>query len=454
MTSNWEAARYGAPAAPLAILTVPLLAYLPPFYANSLGLSLSGIGLVFFLARLWDGITDPLIGIWSDRIKSRTGQRKPWLVLGLPVLLVAFYYLTHPPGGAGLLYVGCWLILTYLGWTMIQIPYLSWGAELSSNYRIRNRISGWREGMTIFGIMLAAVVPLVGLGDDSKNLPLVIDLTFWVVLALLPIGLLTSILTVPEGRHYLRHSTSVWSALVSAWKNLPLRQLLLVVLCYRTGWSVFDATFVLYILEIIQLDFGFLPLILAQYLASIAFSPVVIVMANRFGKHVVLSASLLAGALFLVTIFLFPPVESPVLAIFLWFLLGLANTALWIMPTSMIADTVDYGQWRGLVAHSGLYMAGYNFIQKVSLGAGIVLAFPLLDLFGFTAGEGQTARNANVLEVITCLIPALMLLGAGLWLRRFPITEKRQRILRTRIARRESCIKSQSIEPARKTHEY
>ncbi|MDO8862001.1 MFS transporter [Haliea sp. E1-2-M8] len=434
--THWQSVLYGLPAAPMAILTVPLLAYLPPYYAGTLGFSLTGIGLVFFCARLWDGITDPAIGLWSDRIKARSGGRKSWLILGLPLLLLSFYCLTHPPEGAGLPFVMLWLILTYLAWTMIQIPYLSWGAELSADYRIRNRICGWREGFGIVGIMLAAAIPLLGLGEDADDLSRVIHLTFLVVLVLLPLNLALSMFTVPEGQHYLKQSASIRDSLASAWSNRPLRQLLLAVLCYRTAWSVFDATFVLYILEILQLEFGFLPLILVQYLASIVFSPFLILLANRFGKHIVLSMSLFAGGLFLLLLYCFPPVQQPVLALIYWFLLGLGNAALWLLPTSIIADTVDYGIWRGFPAHSGLYMAAFNFIQKISLGLGIALAFPLLDLLGFRAGGEFAVQNPAVLEAITCIAPASILVVAGFWLRHFPITEKRQRILKVRIARR------------------
>ena len=74
--------------APLSMLMLQLIVYLPPFYAAELGLDLAQVGLVFFAARAWDAIIDPLIGNLSDRTRTRWGRRKPWIVIGTPALML------------------------------------------------------------------------------------------------------------------------------------------------------------------------------------------------------------------------------------------------------------------------------------------------------------------------------------------------------------------------------
>ncbi len=70
---------YGGLMVPLAIVDVPIVIYLPVFYSKEIGIDIGLVGLIFVLARIWDGITDPLIGWLSDKTSSRYGRRKPWV---------------------------------------------------------------------------------------------------------------------------------------------------------------------------------------------------------------------------------------------------------------------------------------------------------------------------------------------------------------------------------------
>lgn len=124
---------YGLPALPAAMLGLPLLVYLPSFYAETVGIGLTGAGAILLLARLWDGVTDPLVGFLSDRTRTRIGRRRPWLIASLPLVLVGAWLLFRPPEGAGAAHLLLWSFVVYLGWTMMQIPHQAWGAELSAD---------------------------------------------------------------------------------------------------------------------------------------------------------------------------------------------------------------------------------------------------------------------------------------------------------------------------------
>ena len=89
------------------------------------------MSLVIFVARLSDAFTDPLIGILSDRTRTRFGRRKPWIVGGIPLLLLTLYMLFQPPPAPTIWYFGTWIVLLYLAYTIVALPYYAWGAELS-----------------------------------------------------------------------------------------------------------------------------------------------------------------------------------------------------------------------------------------------------------------------------------------------------------------------------------
>ena len=76
---------YGSLGFPIAMLGYPLGAYIPRLYSTEMGISLTAIGLVIMAAAIFDAITDPLMGHFSDRWRTRWGRRRPWMVVGLPL---------------------------------------------------------------------------------------------------------------------------------------------------------------------------------------------------------------------------------------------------------------------------------------------------------------------------------------------------------------------------------
>ena len=90
---------YGALAVPLAALGLPLTVYLPPFYEGPIGLSVGTVGIIFMVARFWDIFTDPLMGALVDRYPSKWGRRKHWIVIGIPILMLASWYVFIPSEG-------------------------------------------------------------------------------------------------------------------------------------------------------------------------------------------------------------------------------------------------------------------------------------------------------------------------------------------------------------------
>jgi GPH family glycoside/pentoside/hexuronide:cation symporter len=162
--------RYGAAGLALGMPTIPLLVHLPAAYAEGLGLGLTATGAALFAARALDVITDPIIGIASDRLKSPWGRRKPLILVGAIIAAVGALYLLGPQQGVGPWYLAIWAAVMYLGWTLIMIPYQAWGADLSNDYAGRTRVTSVREGFMLGGILLAGAIPAaaVALGYDER----------------------------------------------------------------------------------------------------------------------------------------------------------------------------------------------------------------------------------------------------------------------------------------------
>ena len=86
---------HGSLGMPLAVIGYPLSIWIPAHYSGGLGISLAVVGTILMLARLTDVVTDPVIGEISDRWRTRIGRRRPWLLIGLPVMMLGTYCLLY-----------------------------------------------------------------------------------------------------------------------------------------------------------------------------------------------------------------------------------------------------------------------------------------------------------------------------------------------------------------------
>ena len=142
---------YGLSDMPLSVANVPLAAYIPNYYGADLGVSLAAIGSVWLFARLFDAITDPLIGYLGDKTDTRWGRRRVWMLGSIPFLMLSVYKIFFPSLDVDAGYLLFWLVVFWLGWTMLFIPYYAWAAELSPDYNERTTIAAWRM---FLGMML------------------------------------------------------------------------------------------------------------------------------------------------------------------------------------------------------------------------------------------------------------------------------------------------------------
>ena len=122
---------YAAVALPAGAMAMPIAVYLPPLYGESLGLSLATVGLVFTLARFWDVITDPIMGVVIDKYGSRWGQYKHLDCSRNSNTDARGLHGLPSEESASAIYLGGWLLVLYVGYTILSIAHQSWGAQLA-----------------------------------------------------------------------------------------------------------------------------------------------------------------------------------------------------------------------------------------------------------------------------------------------------------------------------------
>ena len=421
---------YGLPGLPLAALGVPLYVYLPTFYAEQLGLGLAAVGSALLIARIWDLVTDPLMGRLSDAMETRLGRRRPWMLAGLPVLLVSAWFLFVPAAAPGFAYLAGWSMALYLGSTMILLPYNAWGAELSTDYHARSRITAWREAFVVVGTVVAAALPSLT-GDD---LGLTLLWLLIAVVAALPLSIAAACAVVPEPAFQPRTALPWRRSFVILLRNGPFLRLVSAYFLNGIAVGLPSTLFLLFVKFGLDADSWTGPLLLIYFVCGIAALPFWLHLARRLGKHRSWCLAMLLACAAFVWVPLLGPGDAWIFLL-ICIVSGFALGADLALPPAIQADVVDLDSLRSGQQRAGVYFGLWGIATKLALALAVGLSFPILDRAGFDPTAEQPGA-VWALALLYGLAPVVFKLAAIALVWNFPITVQRQSRIRALIGRR------------------
>ncbi len=478
--NRWSLASYGAPAMPLSMVALPLAVYLPAVYADAdgFGLSLGFVSLMLMLSRIFDGVTDPLVGFLSDRLRTRWGRRKPFIAIGTPIYLAGMWLLWVPPFefgditllgasfNSGYPYLLGVLILLYIGATIKDIPYSAWGAELSPHYHERTLITSWREGFSVSGSLLGVFIPIVVFFWDFTR---PVDIVFFlavVTVTMMPILVANMLISVPERIPDETRTTRLplRESFHYVWQNEPYRRLVIIFL-FSTIGSAMTNTLSFFFVKHVLLAGDLYAWYLAPYFISqIAAIPLWFKLSRKIGKH---RATMVAIGLYafwscfipliaiapmawfdafqISNILAFLPDAAYASAVgyfegtptgkFLFFILvmclkGSSIGALSALPYAMAADVVDLDARQTGKRQGGAYFSIWGMTRKLAYAVGLFVGANLVVIFGFDSladplNTTNTAFALLMLAVTYSVIPALFKFVAMPLLWHYSLTEER-----------------------------
>lgn len=417
-------AAYVLPAVPVAALSLPLTVYIPPLYAENTLLTLGLVGTLFTLSKIVDVITDPLFGWLSDRTRFAWGRRRGWVLISVPILMLSVHMLFHPPPDAGATYLLFWVFLVYLGYTIILLSHLAWGAELAPTYDDRSRILGWRQAVGTAGMLLILVMPaigeLTGLVEGAAGRAALMS-NF--VLITLPLSVAITALTLPDPTPKADEPQTQLKELLTIFQNTHLRRVLSATFLLDIAIGITGSLYVWLTVYVFHME-DLTSLILVIYFgAGTLFVPFWMALAVRFEKHQVYSAAMLYG---MITLAFFGVTPGAHISVILAAnaLYGIAFTAGIFLARSMIADAADYDQLQHGKSRMGFFFSGLTLSGKLGLALGPAIAYNILEQVGFDPKQA-VSDSASTWLLITFIIPPAVLLGcAGLIMRGHTLTRK------------------------------
>ncbi|KPK56766.1 MAG: MFS transporter [Gammaproteobacteria bacterium] len=419
---------------PLSMLLSPTAAVLPNFYLDYSAVTLGSLATATFIARLFDGFTDPLIGYLSDR----AGNRKPWMIAGTLLVVFSAWFLYNPSADAGLPHLLVWYLAATLGWTLVEIPHTAMAAELSGDYQERSRIALYRQLLGFVGGILFMASPLILLGGSTAFTPEVFrSISLFIMMALpLTVGLMCW--RVPEPRRGLGTRSIRFVDLWLALKNTPpLQYFLITQILFGLATGAVMSLFVIYASQYLGLAEKIPHIAMPMTLAMALGMPLWLKVMKRVDKHRAWSAAAVGMIGMLCLVPAMPSGEGalvPMVAVMsgFGFFLGLSSIAL----PSLLADLVDYDIWKNGKDRAAIFFSFQALVTKLNQGVGGAIALFIPTLFGFS-GKGEITGAAELgLKLAFVGWPCVLLIPM-IWLAwRYPLDRRAHRILSRRLSSR------------------
>ncbi|MCP5181336.1 MAG: MFS transporter [Pseudomonadales bacterium] len=418
----------------------PAAVFIPRFYTSDVGVPLALVGTYILVARIVDIFTDPLMGYVSDRVKTPWGNRKPWVLMSGPIMMLAIYMLFMPPEGAGGGHMLLWMLILGLGQTMVIITYWSWGAELSTDYNERSRVTGWRAQAGIIGNFATQFIPIAAaaLFAYSTDAQSVLKLVGVTIIVLMPICLLATVTQVPEPVRPPQERVPIFEGLKLMFTNKPFLRLVVAFMIGSIGLNITTPLYLFFVSDVLGAE-DKTPYILSIYMVtSFASVPFWVWLSTKISKHRAYVAS------FALIAFTHPFYlllgEGDV-----WWMLpvtiatGFASGGFsQMLPNAMKADVIDYDTLRTGENRAALFFSAWSFAQKSTASIGAAIAMFGLALLGFNAESGAVngAEELFGLRFLFSAFPSIFFLGGALIVWNFPITAERQKGIRAEIEAR------------------
>ncbi len=434
------------------------------FLTDVVGLEPRLASFAVVLGIVWDAINDPLVGMLSDRVKSRWGRRRPFLLFFSIPFGLAFVLLWWVPPFENQLALAATVSLMYMLsdtlQTLISVPLYSLTPEVTPDYDERTSLTGFRMFFNLLASLVTAVAApeivksvLAGGGTQQQGYMLVASL--FGGLAIIPLMLIFFVIRErpQENQAPQQKSTvSLRETLQTAWSNIPFRY---ATALFMLNWITFDLValclpfFLTYWIaggNLLQkalglsLDSSVLGLLLVT---SVVMLPFWIWLSKKLSKNKTYIIAMSFWAVVQLIIFTVQPGQVTLILI-LAVMAGISVSAAHVLPDSIFPDVIEWDELRTGRRQEGIYYGIKNFIRKLTGAVAIFIALQVLGWFGYqtpTPGVTQFSQPDSALMAMRILIGpfgALLLLSAILMAWFYPLTRERHARIRRLLERKKA----------------
>jgi len=415
--------------------------WLMNFLTDEVRLSAALAGTALLVGKIWDAIIDPFIGHISDRTRTRWGRRRPYLLFFSIPFGIAFVIMFTNPGIPDQIGKFIWAMLIYtilcIVYSFTNIPYNALLPELSDDYNERTSISGFKQVFAVFGTLLGAgaALPIMGLFATRTAGFTGMAAVFGF---LGTISLLVTFFSVREPSHGIQPvAERIWKSLKDVFTNRPYLLLLASWFTNSMAVAVAESMLIYYYKYIFQDEYAVTLAMISLLVATILTFPLWIWISKKIGKK---GAYLIGMSLTIVAVLVIAFTADLIgvnSTLVLMILAGVGFGAHYVLPWSMVPDTIEYDYACSGVRREGIYYSLWTFVIAFGGALAGFIVGQGLEIFEYIPDIVQSARSILGIRLLIGPIPAALFLLGNLAIAFYPLTRKRYEEIQAQIRERD-----------------
>jgi Na+/melibiose symporter-like transporter len=407
---------FAATSLPLQALAVAVAVHLPAYFAASVGVSLSAVGTALLVVRMIDVPVEVVLGLGMDRTRTRFGRYRVWMAAGVPFLMLGLFMLLQAGHGVGTEYLIGWLLVMYLGSSILMLSHQAWASTLAKSYDDRARLFGVIMAVGVAGAVTVLLIPIVmgGLGyADAQGMRAMM----WYLIGLAPLAVALVVWRTPEtvmveptGQRFR------WRDYLEVVTDPNMLRILLADLVISLGPGWMAALYIFFSRDYMGFTSAQSNILLLVYLlAGVVGAPLLAWLATRISKHRTIMVIAIGYSLLLVTL-AFLPKGNVWATLPTMFLTGCLAMGFNVISRAMTADVADEMRLRQGKERSALLYAGTTLTTKIAAGVSAFLTLNVLERVGYDPRLGQKNSPDAIEALLWCFLAGpvvFVMLGAA-----------------------------------------
>ena len=417
------------------------------FLVSVVGMNPLLAGLIPGLGKIWDSISDPLMGYLTDNNKSRFGRRRIFFLIGIIPIMITFTLIWLPVPLKSQVSLFVYYFIAYLMFyscsTMVLVPYSALSAEMTHDFTNRNKLIGTRMVFSMAATLIGGVAaqPLINSFESQSTGHLVMGLIFSVIFAVPYIFVFLGTWELPVEKKEDQQKKSIFKNFRSISRNRTFRIHIAMYICSYAAMDVLMAWFKFYVIDYLKnpgiVTIGLGAILITQILAL----PVYVKLSNIRGHAFAYRSGLILWAAAIASMSFHQPGGSMIPLAINCILVGAGMSAGVIIPFQLLPFDADVDELITTEKRAGTYAGAMTLIRKLIQGALVLpLLGLLLTLIGYKTAVGneavvQSAETLLRLRIIFVGTPIILAVCGIIVSFRFPVTPQTHKILMTEIDR-------------------